>query len=36
MDLVELIWCGVDWVGLVEAREKWTALMNAATNLQVP
>jgi hypothetical protein len=27
---------GVDWIGLAQDRDKWTALVNAVMNLQVP
>jgi hypothetical protein len=36
MDLVERVWCGVDWIGLSQDRDKWRALVNAVMNLQVP
>jgi hypothetical protein len=32
MDLVEIEWAGVDWIGLVHDR----ALVNAVMNLRVP
>jgi hypothetical protein len=29
--------CGcVDWIGLVQARDRWRALVSAVMNLQVP
>jgi hypothetical protein len=36
MDLGEIEWGGVDWIGLAQDRDKWTALMNAVMNLRVP
>jgi hypothetical protein len=36
MDILEIGWGGVDWVGLAQDREKWRALVNAVMNLRVP
>jgi hypothetical protein len=36
MDLIEIGWSGVSWVGLAQDRDKWRALVNAAMNFQVP
>jgi hypothetical protein len=36
MDLLEIGWGGVDWIGLAQDRDKWRALMNVVMNLQVP
>jgi hypothetical protein len=36
MDLLEIGWGDVDWIGLAQDRDKWTALVNAVTNLRVP
>jgi hypothetical protein len=36
MDLGEIGWCGVDWIGLAQERDKWGALVNSVMNLQVP
>jgi hypothetical protein len=36
MDLLEIVWGGVDWIGLAQNRAKWRALVNAVMNLQVP
>jgi hypothetical protein len=27
---------GIDWIGLVQDRDEWRALVNAVMNLQVP
>jgi hypothetical protein len=36
MDLVEVGWSNVDWIGLAQDRERWRALVNSVLNLQVP
>jgi hypothetical protein len=36
MDLGEIGWDGVDQIDLAQDRNKWRALVNAVTNLQVP
>jgi hypothetical protein len=36
MDLLEIGWGGVDWIGLARDRDKWRALVNAVMNLRVP
>jgi hypothetical protein len=36
MDLLEIGWGGVDWIGLAQHRGKWRALVNAVMNLRVP
>jgi hypothetical protein len=36
MDLLEIGWGGVDWVGLGPDRDKWRALVNTVMNLRVP
>jgi hypothetical protein len=30
MDLGEICWGGVDWIGLAQDRDKWRALVKAA------
>jgi hypothetical protein len=36
MDLLEIGWGCVDWIGLAQDRDMWRALVNAVMNLQVP
>jgi hypothetical protein len=36
MDLREVGWGDVDWIGLAQDRDKWRAVMNAVMNLRVP
>jgi hypothetical protein len=36
MDLLDIVWGGVDWIGLAQDRDKWRALVNVVMNLQVP
>jgi hypothetical protein len=36
IDLLEIGWGGVDWIGLAQNRDKWRALVNAVMNLRVP
>jgi hypothetical protein len=35
LDLVEIGWGGVDWIGLAQERYRWRALVNAVINLRV-
>jgi hypothetical protein len=34
MDLGEIGWGGMDWIGLTQDRDKWRALANAVMNLR--
>jgi hypothetical protein len=36
MDLGEVGWGDVDWIGLAKDRNKWRALVNWVLNLRVP
>jgi hypothetical protein len=36
IDLLEIGWGGVDWIGLAQDRDKWRALVNVVMNLRVP
>jgi hypothetical protein len=36
MDLGEVGWGDVDWIGLAQDRNRWRVLVNAATNFWVP
>jgi hypothetical protein len=36
MDLGEIVWDGVEWIGLVQDRDKWRALVNVELNLRFP
>jgi hypothetical protein len=35
MDLVEVGWGDVDWIGLAQDRGRWRALVNSVLDLQV-
>jgi hypothetical protein len=36
MDLGEVGWGDVDWIGLAQDRYRWRDLVNSAMNLQIP
>jgi hypothetical protein len=36
MDLVEVGWDDVDWIGLAQDRDRWRALVNSVLSLPVP
>jgi hypothetical protein len=36
MDLGEVGWGDVDWIGLTQDRDHWRALVKTVMNLQVP
>jgi hypothetical protein len=36
MDLGEIGWGDVNWIGVAQDRDKWRALLNLVMNLRVP
>jgi len=34
MDLKEMEWDGMDWIGVAQDRDRWRALVNAVMNRQ--
>jgi hypothetical protein len=36
MDLGEVGWSDVDWIGPAQGRDRWRALVNSVLNLRVP
>jgi hypothetical protein len=36
MDLVEVGWGDVDWIGLAQDRDRWRAVVNSVLKLRVP
>jgi hypothetical protein len=36
MNLVEVGWSDVDWIGLAQVRDRWRALVNSVLNLRAP
>jgi hypothetical protein len=36
MDLVEVGWSDVGWIGLAKDRDRWRVLVNLVMNLRVP
>jgi hypothetical protein len=36
MDLVEVGWGDVDWIGLAQDRDMWRALVHSVLNLRLP
>jgi hypothetical protein len=36
MDLGEMGWSDVDWIGLAQYRNRWRALVNSVLNLRIP
>jgi hypothetical protein len=36
MDLGEMGWGDVDWIGLAQDRNRWRAVVNSVLNLRVP
>jgi hypothetical protein len=35
MDLREIRWDGMDWIGLAQDRDRWRALVNTVMNLRI-
>jgi hypothetical protein len=35
MDLREIVWAGIEWIGLAQDSDKWRALVNTVMNLWV-
>jgi predicted small integral membrane protein len=36
LDLLEVGWGDVDWIGLAQDRDRWRAVVNSVLNLRVP
>jgi hypothetical protein len=36
VDLVEVGWGDVDWIGLAQDRDRWRGFVNSVLNLRVP
>jgi hypothetical protein len=36
IDLVDVGWGGVNWIGLARDRNRWRAVVNSVLNLRVP
>jgi hypothetical protein len=36
MDVLDIGWGGVDWIGLAPDKDKWRALVNAVMKFRVP
>ena len=36
MDLKKVVWEGMDWIYLVQGRDRWQVFVNAVMNIRVP
>jgi hypothetical protein len=36
MDLVEVGWGDVDWIGVAQDKDRWRSVVNSVLNLRVP
>jgi hypothetical protein len=36
IDLIEIGWNGMDWIGVDQDKDQWKALVNIVMNLRVP
>jgi hypothetical protein len=36
MDLIQMGWSDMDWIGLAQDRDRWRALVNSVLNFRVP
>jgi hypothetical protein len=36
MDLFDIGWGGVDWIGLAQDRDRWRTLVNSVMNIRIP
>jgi hypothetical protein len=36
MDLQEFGWRGIDWIDLVQDRDRWLAVVNTVMNIWIP
>jgi hypothetical protein len=36
LDLVEVGWGDVNWIGLAQDRDRWRAIVNSVLNIRVP